>query len=66
MSIPNVSGILPSADDFPGEVVTRAIVRDVDLGRVSEGGAGVLALITLDNGHDHTKPNTFGPQGCCR
>jgi 3-hydroxyacyl-CoA dehydrogenase/enoyl-CoA hydratase/carnithine racemase len=23
----------------------------------------VLALITLDNGHDHTKPNTFGPQG---
>src|SRR5262249_32122426 len=20
-------------------------------------------LITLDNGHDHTKPNTFGPQG---
>jgi len=44
-------------------VVTRAIVRDVDLGSVSEGGAGVLALITLDNGHDHTKPNTFGPQG---
>jgi 3-hydroxyacyl-CoA dehydrogenase/enoyl-CoA hydratase/carnithine racemase len=59
MNIPNVSGILPSADDFPGEVVTRAIVRDVDLGP----GAGVLALITLDNGHDHTKPNTFGPQG---
>ena len=59
MNIPNVSGILPSADDFPGEVVTRAIVRDVDLGP----SAGVLALITLDNGHDHTKPNTFGPQG---
>jgi enoyl-CoA hydratase/carnithine racemase len=39
-------------------VVTRAISRDVDL-----GAAGVLALITLDNGHDHTKPNTFGPQG---
>jgi len=39
-------------------VVTRAIVRDVDLGE-----PGVLALITLDNGHDHTKPNTFGPQG---
>ncbi|HEY6476711.1 MAG TPA: hypothetical protein VI456_09030, partial [Polyangia bacterium] len=59
MNIPNVSGILPSADDFPGEVVTRAIVRDVDLGP----GAGVLALITLDNGHDHTKPNTFGVRG---
>ena len=24
---------------------------------------GLLALITLDNGHDHTKPSTFGPQG---
>jgi 3-hydroxyacyl-CoA dehydrogenase/enoyl-CoA hydratase/carnithine racemase len=43
----------------PDEVVTRAIVRDVDLGP----GAGLLALITLDNGHDHTKPNTFGPGG---
>jgi 3-hydroxyacyl-CoA dehydrogenase/enoyl-CoA hydratase/carnithine racemase len=43
---------------FPVEVVTRAISRDVDL-----GPAGVLALITLDNGYDHTKPNTFGPQG---
>jgi 3-hydroxyacyl-CoA dehydrogenase/enoyl-CoA hydratase/carnithine racemase len=41
------------------EVVTRAIVRDVDLGP----GVGLLALITLDNGHDHTKPNTFGPGG---
>jgi enoyl-CoA hydratase/carnithine racemase len=40
------------------EVVTRAITRDVDL-----GPAGVLALITLDNGHDHTKPSTFGPRG---
>jgi 3-hydroxyacyl-CoA dehydrogenase/enoyl-CoA hydratase/carnithine racemase len=58
MSVPDVKGVLPGAGDFPGEVVTRAIVRDVDL-----GPAGVLALITLDNGHDHTKPNTFGPQG---
>src|SRR5262244_2833827 len=58
MTIPNGLGIL-SAADYPEEVVTRAIVRDVDLGP----GAGVFALITLDNGHDHTKPNTFGPQG---
>ena len=42
---------------FPGEVVTHAHVRDVDL----PGGAGTLALITLDNGFDHTKPSTFGP-----
>jgi 3-hydroxyacyl-CoA dehydrogenase/enoyl-CoA hydratase/carnithine racemase len=52
----NLSGAELAA--FPGEVVTRAISRDVDL-----GPAGVLALITLDNGHDHTKPSTFGPQG---
>ena len=44
---------------FPGEVVTRALVRDVEL----PYGAGVMALITLDNGHDHTRPNTFGPAG---
>ncbi|WP_460887925.1 3-hydroxyacyl-CoA dehydrogenase NAD-binding domain-containing protein [Promicromonospora xylanilytica] len=27
------------------------------------GGAGILALVTLDNGLDHTKPNTLGPAG---
>ncbi|MEV6984223.1 3-hydroxyacyl-CoA dehydrogenase NAD-binding domain-containing protein [Sphaerisporangium sp. NPDC051017] len=44
---------------FDDEVVTRALVRDVRL----PGGAGTMALITLDNGFDHTKPNTFGPRG---
>jgi 3-hydroxyacyl-CoA dehydrogenase/enoyl-CoA hydratase/carnithine racemase len=58
MNIPNVRGFLPDESELPDEVVTRAIVRDVDLGT-----AGVLALITLDNGHDHTKPNTFGVRG---
>ncbi|MEU4508918.1 3-hydroxyacyl-CoA dehydrogenase NAD-binding domain-containing protein [Nonomuraea wenchangensis] len=43
----------------PDEVVTKALVRDVQL----PGGAGTMALITLDNGFDHTKPNTFGPLG---
>ncbi len=47
------------ADMFPEEVVTRALVRDVEL----PYGAGTLALITLDNGHDHTRPSTFGPGG---
>ncbi|TMR06330.1 3-hydroxyacyl-CoA dehydrogenase [Actinomadura soli] len=42
---------------FADEVVTHAVVRDVAL----PNEAGTLALITLDNGHDHTKPNTFGP-----
>ena len=41
----------------PNEVVTRALVRPVTVkGRKA-------ALITLDNGLDHTKPNSFGPAG---
>ncbi|WP_271221301.1 3-hydroxyacyl-CoA dehydrogenase NAD-binding domain-containing protein [Streptosporangium carneum] len=44
---------------FADEVVTKAIVHDVEL----PYGAGVMALITLDNGFDHTKPSTFGPAG---
>lgn len=41
------------------ERVTEAKLRKVTL----PGGAGVMGLITLDNGEDHTKPNTFGPRG---
>ncbi|MFC4533931.1 3-hydroxyacyl-CoA dehydrogenase NAD-binding domain-containing protein [Sphaerisporangium dianthi] len=44
---------------FDDEVVTHALVRDVRL----PGDAGTMALITLDNGFDHTKPSTFGPRG---
>ncbi|GAA4802831.1 3-hydroxyacyl-CoA dehydrogenase NAD-binding domain-containing protein [Streptomyces ziwulingensis] len=47
-----------AAELFPGEVVTEAHVRHFDLPL----GAGRFALITLDNGHDHTKPTTLGPQ----
>lgn len=49
----------------PSERVTHALVRDVDLTPFLDGGAGplVLGLITLDNGEDHTKPNTLGPLG---
>ncbi|MBK6887463.1 MAG: enoyl-CoA hydratase/isomerase family protein [Tetrasphaera sp.] len=46
-----------AAAEFTDEVVTKALVQDVTM----PGGAGTLALITLDNGFDHTKPNTFGP-----
>jgi len=42
---------------FPDEVITMALARDIAL----PGGAGTFVLITLDNGFDHTKPNTFGP-----
>ena len=45
--------------DFADEVVTQALVRYLDV----PGVAGEFALITLDNGHDHTRPSTFGPAG---
>ncbi|CAN2205936.1 multifunctional fatty acid oxidation complex subunit alpha [Candidatus Nanopelagicaceae bacterium] len=44
----------------PEEVVTHALVRDIDL--TPFGHTGILALITLDNSLDHTRPNTLGPQ----
>ena len=39
------------------EVITESFVRDVAL-----PSGGTLALITLDNGRDHTRPNTLGPR----
>jgi 3-hydroxyacyl-CoA dehydrogenase/enoyl-CoA hydratase/carnithine racemase len=39
------------------EVITNSYVSDVTL-----GSGKTLALITLDNGKDHTRPNTLGPQ----
>ena len=63
MNDSTVSAGLPGDEEiraqFPDEAVTHALVRDIDL----PYGAGTLALITLDNGHDHTKPSTFGPGG---
>ncbi len=40
----------------PDEVVTHSYVRDI---RLASGKN--LALITLDNGRDHTRPSTLGP-----
>ncbi|SFT78321.1 3-hydroxyacyl-CoA dehydrogenase [Actinopolyspora lacussalsi subsp. righensis] len=48
-----------SAALFPDEVVTRAHTRLVEV----PGLDGRVALVTIDNGHDHTKPSTFGPAG---
>ncbi|WP_242423641.1 enoyl-CoA hydratase/isomerase family protein, partial [Frankia sp. EI5c] len=45
--------------EHPDEVVTQAHVRYVQL----PGVDGPVALITLDNGLDHTRPSTFGPAG---
>ncbi|MFB9903319.1 3-hydroxyacyl-CoA dehydrogenase NAD-binding domain-containing protein [Allokutzneria oryzae] len=51
------AGVTAVAD--PEEVVTKAVTRFVTV----PGLDGRLALITLDNGFDHTKPSTFGPGG---
>ena len=45
--------LVASSDD---EVVSHSYVRDVVL-----RSGNRLALITLDNGRDHTRPNTLGP-----
>jgi len=42
---------------FTNEVITRTLARDIEL----PGRVGTFVLITLDNGFDHNKPNTFGP-----
>jgi 3-hydroxyacyl-CoA dehydrogenase/enoyl-CoA hydratase/carnithine racemase len=55
-----MSTVITLPEGAPDEVVTVAKVRDVDL--TPFGYSGTLALITLDNGLDHTRPNTLGPQ----
>ena len=40
----------------PDEVITHSYVRDIAL-----PSGRTLALITLDNGRDHTRPSTLGP-----
>ena len=52
----DVAPLLAHAKD---EVVTHSYVRYVPLSKAG----GTLALVTLDNGKDHTRPNTLGPQG---
>ena len=41
----------------PDEVVTHSYVRDIAI-----SGGRTLALLTLDNGKDHTRPSTLGPK----
>ena len=49
----------PTVQGAPDEVVTHAKVRVLEM----PDGAGRMALITLDNERDHTRPNTFGLGG---
>ncbi|ANH39947.1 Fatty acid oxidation complex subunit alpha [Nocardioides dokdonensis FR1436] len=56
----DLTTLLARAEEISSDAerVTQALLRKVTL----PSGAGVLGLITLDNGEDHTKPNTFGPR----
>ncbi len=42
--------------EFPGELVTKALLRLVPVPGLDQP----VALITLDNGFDHRKPNISG------
>jgi 3-hydroxyacyl-CoA dehydrogenase/enoyl-CoA hydratase/carnithine racemase len=46
-------------DEYPKEIVTKALVRLVSVPGLDKKAA----LITLDNGLDYKKPNSFGPAG---
>ena len=47
---------------FPDEVITHSYVQDMVLPNVDGApSAGTFALITLDNGLDHRRPSTLGP-----
>ncbi|WP_225754415.1 3-hydroxyacyl-CoA dehydrogenase NAD-binding domain-containing protein [Actinotalea sp. Marseille-Q4924] len=64
---PDAASVLRAAEALAAatadvERVTSAHVRDVPLPR----GLGTLALVTVDNGLDHTKPTTLGPAGLLR
>jgi len=47
------------SEGFAAEVVTKALVRQVRVPGLDRHAS----LITLDNGFDHTKPNSMGPGG---
>jgi 3-hydroxyacyl-CoA dehydrogenase/enoyl-CoA hydratase/carnithine racemase len=56
----DLTNLLARAEEISSDAerVTEAKLRKVTLPEA----AGVMGLITLDNGEDHTKPNTFGPR----
>ncbi|MDQ0679008.1 3-hydroxyacyl-CoA dehydrogenase/enoyl-CoA hydratase/carnithine racemase [Arthrobacter pascens] len=50
------------AELFPDETVTHSYVQDIELPAApGKASPGTFALITLDNGLDHSKPTTLGP-----
>jgi 3-hydroxyacyl-CoA dehydrogenase/enoyl-CoA hydratase/carnithine racemase len=53
----SISDYRKLGERFPDETITHSYVQDIALPH----GAGTLALITLDNGLDHSRPTTIGP-----
>src|SRR6476620_4606427 len=60
----DLANLLTRAQEISSDAerVTEAHLRKVTLPAINGQSAGVMGLITLDNGEDHTKPNTFGPR----
>ncbi|MFL4472635.1 3-hydroxyacyl-CoA dehydrogenase NAD-binding domain-containing protein [Paeniglutamicibacter sp. MACA_103] len=56
MSQSTIENFAALAALVPDEIITHSLVEDVPL-----PGGRKLALLTLDNGFDHTKPTTLGP-----
>ncbi|MDQ0094483.1 3-hydroxyacyl-CoA dehydrogenase NAD-binding domain-containing protein [Paeniglutamicibacter psychrophenolicus] len=56
MSSSTIENFASLASLVPDEIITHSLLEDV----VLPGGA-TLALLTLDNGFDHSKPTTLGP-----
>ena len=49
------------AAQVPDEVVTHSLVTDVPLPGPAGAAEAVIAVVTLDNGLDRTRPTTLGP-----
>ena len=60
----DLTTLLARAEEISSDAerVTKAHLRKVTLPATAGHRPGVMGLITLDNGEDHTKPNTFGPR----
>ncbi|OIH85935.1 3-hydroxyacyl-CoA dehydrogenase [Arthrobacter sp. UCD-GKA] len=56
MSSSTIENFASLASLVPDEIITHSLLEDVVL-----PGGTTLALLTLDNGFDHTKPTTLGP-----
>ncbi len=56
MSQGTIENFSALAAAIPNEIITHSLVTDVSL-----PGGKRLALLTLDNGLDHSKPTTLGP-----